>query len=179
MTRTLASREAALGFIVATVVGCILPLVAVRAQEPETARKCASIAEDGQRLACYDGIFRSGRPDETHATPAAAVPSGSTAVDSTAVSAADFGLTEQQIRQTRPDESPEPDAITSPITQLKRAPTGELIVTLENGQVWRQTDSTSSRGLRTGDQVTVKRAAMGSFFLTVAGQPTLRVRRIK
>jgi hypothetical protein len=90
-------------------------------------------------------------------------------------------LSEKQLRQTRPaaPADADQDLVHSGIKDLARSPTGELVATLDNGQVWRQIDSTPSLGFRPGDQATVKRGAVGSFLLIVEGQPRLRVRRLK
>ena len=42
---------------------------------------------------------------------------------------------------------------------------GEQIITLDNGQVWRQTDSVRLK-LVEGQSVTIKRGALGSFFIS-------------
>ena len=54
-----------------------------------------------------------------------------------------------------------------------------LIITLEDGARWEQTDSVAlGRSPKPGDTVTIKRAAMGSFKMNFAVGPSFRVRRI-
>ena len=56
---------------------------------------------------------------------------------------------------------------------------GKLVLTLDNGQVWSQVDS-SSLHLRTGDKVRIRRASLGSYLLGTSGSnKTIRVRRSK
>ena len=41
----------------------IAALVSLSAYAQETPQACAAIADDGERLACYDALFRDGEPD--------------------------------------------------------------------------------------------------------------------
>ncbi|MFT4810429.1 MAG: hypothetical protein ACI9LX_003795 [Paraglaciecola sp.] len=50
------------------------------------------------------------------------------------------------------------------VIKIQKAPYGELIITLENGQVWRQTDSIRFR-LSTDELVIIERGSLGSFFI--------------
>ncbi|MFQ5548796.1 MAG: hypothetical protein ACE5FV_10920 [Woeseia sp.] len=61
----------------------------------------------------------------------------------------------------------------------KLSKSGEsYVITLDNGQVWRQTDASRLR-LAKDDQVTIERAAFGSFRLKKVGRSTMmRVKRI-
>ncbi|MCA6322212.1 MAG: hypothetical protein IM652_11305 [Phenylobacterium sp.] len=55
---------------------------------------------------------------------------------------------------------------------------GKWVLSLDNGSVWRQTDTESVlRPPRAGSRVVIKSAAMGSFLLSVDGQRSIRVRR--
>jgi hypothetical protein len=50
------------------------------------------------------------------------------------------------------------------VVKIQKAPYGELIITLENGQVWRQTDSIRFR-LSKKEVVIIERGVLGSFFI--------------
>lgn len=55
---------------------------------------------------------------------------------------------------------------------------GGWVVHLADGSVWRQIDDNElGRRPRAGDKVVVKRAALGSFRMTIAGSPGIKVRR--
>ncbi|WP_340680991.1 hypothetical protein [Paraglaciecola sp.] len=55
----------------------------------------------------------------------------------------------------------------------------KLVVSLDIGQIWEQTDGTNMR-LREGDSISLERGALGSFFLGVEGKnKRMRVKRIK
>lgn len=69
--------------------------------------------------------------------------------------------------------------ILATIVAVQKAPRGELILTLDNGQVWRQSDSTRLR-LRKDQVVVIKRAALGSFFIGKENTNKLmRAKRVK
>jgi hypothetical protein len=52
-----------------------------------------------------------------------------------------------------------------------------VLITLDNGQVWRQVDSSSLR-LRVGDAIEIERASFGSFMLQKTGSKrSMRVSR--
>lgn len=52
-----------------------------------------------------------------------------------------------------------------------------MLITLDNGQVWKQVDSSSLR-LRVGDAVEIERASLGSFMLKKQGSKrSMRVSR--
>jgi hypothetical protein len=66
----------------------------------------------------------------------------------------------------------------STITSVRQNIDG-WVVTLAEGSVWQQTDSALlGRDPKAGMAVIVKKAALGSFKMNVAGQPAIRVRRI-
>jgi hypothetical protein len=56
---------------------------------------------------------------------------------------------------------------------------GGYIIRLEDGARWSQTDGKPiALEPRRGDKVVVRRGAMGSYFLSVGGQPGVRVERL-
>lgn len=55
---------------------------------------------------------------------------------------------------------------------------GRWVVTLDNGQVWEQRETTAAaQRPRPGDAVTVRKASLGSYMMSVAGRGASRVRR--
>lgn len=185
----------------------VLTSQVARADEPQ---RCAEIADDRARLACYDSLFgKPGAPAPVSA-PAAAEPVSASAaagtdaatptVAGTAKSAsatvvaagsvpaggatnpeADFGLTEAAKRAREPEESREklPESISGTVAKIGRQPAGELIVTLDNGQVWTQVQVDARARIAVGDTVTIKKAALGSHLLVTASRYATRVRRVK
>lgn len=149
------------------------------ATSAESAEQCAGVSDDRARLACYDRIF--GKPAAAPAgTGSAGTPAAATA---TAASSPqdDFGLTEATKRARDPEKAKEqmPQSITEKVASVRRRPTGELVVTLENGKVWEQIETETAAKVSAGDTVTIKKAALGSYLLVTPGKVATRVRRVK
>jgi len=170
----------------------------------DASNPCAGIKDSAARLACYDDLFTKPAAATavapaapavgTAATSAAPAAPGVAAGQATAPVAAsapaapsvekqieDFGLspeTAQAKKKVEKPVTPAPiESIESTIASLQRLGTGELILKLANGQVWRQGQADSRVHLKPGDQVTIKKALLGSYML-VSGYYSFRVRRI-
>jgi hypothetical protein len=145
---------------------------------------CAAIAEAQARLACFDAAV-------------AALKSAETQGDFAAVDAArvrqmqreSFGFTLPSLpklglpgMRPGPDgvvAAPVPDEQTMRIARLGRFD-GRSSFVMENGQVWVLVESKSNRNARAGASVTIRRALMGSFLMSVEkGGAALRVRRVE
>ena len=123
---------------------------------------CFSITDDAKRLACYDAYAG----DLVQQDPSLNV--------SQKRSESWFGLTKIFER------SYEPESIMSPVVGVRKKVRGQRILTLENGQIWVQTDSSSKPRIRVGDHVRIRKASMGSFLLTRDGNnKSIRVRRVE
>ena len=117
---------------------------------------CRAIAEDAQRLACYDKLQAS----------------LSTLLKNK--EKAEFGL-EHKPSQEQSDE----ESQSAKIAKIKKSPRYGWIITLENGQVWRKADS-DSLNVKVGKTVTISRAIFGSFALTQEGSKRkVKVKRLK
>jgi hypothetical protein len=162
----------------------------------EGTHRCAAVAGDAARLACYDQAF--GRPDSSatsavlaapaaQAAPVAAAPSAAApvaAVPSAAAAAQareEFGLSEAAKRARDPEKAREtmPESITAVVAKVARRPTGEAIVALENEQVWEQAEPGTTVLLKAGDSVTIRKAALGSYVLVTPSRAAVRVRRVR
>lgn len=142
---------------------------------------CTAIADDAERLACYDRALRPAAP----APAAAPEPAASTAADE-----------RRQERRARESTAPAPAA--APAARSAGAPADESIVpvivvgmralpgreatfTTEDGVAWVQTDSQRVVGLPdTPFAAEIKPGTMGSYFLvpTERGR-AVRVRRVR
>jgi hypothetical protein len=125
---------------------------------PPGLRTCAQEKEDAARLACYDREMAryTVPPEET------------------------FGLSPEKVRTTQHLErmAAEPQSVSAKMTGLAQRPHGELVFTLDNGQVWVQQEAAESR-IKVGDTITLKPGAFGSYFLySPAGRAT-RVKRVQ
>jgi hypothetical protein len=157
-------------------------------------KRCASLNEAGARLACYDalagtvsGSAQAAAPATSAGpAPAAAASTGSAAVadgsapasrsqpadassaaapasaSGTAPSAAEFGVRNGPLQAKRdPVKEKSMLAVVSRVSSRGR---GELVVTLDNGQVWTQIQP-SDYPLKAGDHVEIDVASLGSYVL--------------
>lgn len=71
-----------------------------------------------------------------------------------------------------------PERFTAKVTQVEWR-NGVFVATLDNGQVWLQSERDSRVQIDAGQSVTVRRASLGSFFMSNDQGIAARVRRLK
>jgi hypothetical protein len=65
------------------------------------------------------------------------------------------------------NDAQEPDHVSLAVTAVSEGAGGKLRLTMENGQVWRQVDTTRLRNVGQGPWTAeIRKAALGSFMLT-------------
>ncbi|GAA61005.1 hypothetical protein P20652_2879 [Pseudoalteromonas sp. BSi20652] len=141
---------------------------------------CSFIENDFNRLLCYDNTIAGKsltKPTITKTlTPPTAnnVPQVVAAAPIQAKAKADnFGLEHKE------DHTEKDSEIKAIITSVDKAPYGELIITLDNNQKWRQIGSDSMR-LKESDSITISRGVFNSFLLSKDSQNrSIRVKRTK
>lgn len=151
--------------VVLAVTSCIVSLcrAATPPPVPEGLLACRKLQDDGERVRCYDAqiakltgeaVARSRFGEET--LPPAAQP------------------------KSRP---PEETALLSSITALRKASSGTYTVSLANGQIWRQEESSqAAQFFRVGDDVRIEKAALGSYHMSTSSTGAknwVRVTRIQ
>lgn len=120
----------------------------------EQLRECAALDADAERLGCYDAISEdlAQRVEES------------------------FGQ-EDELAAEIVEEAP--DSLTVSVAEIAQgpAPDFKIIITLENGQIWRQTD-VNRVYWEQGEQVEITRGLFGSFFMrSTEGGRRIRVTR--
>jgi outer membrane autotransporter protein len=68
--------------------------------------------------------------------------------------------------------------LTAHIANVSHNAAGRAVVTLDNGQVWRQSETRSSFEARAGDTAKITPGAMGSFWLSTSTHNSTRVERL-
>jgi hypothetical protein len=157
--------------------------------------RCAAVSSPSERLACYDTL--AGRAPEKSASTAspkpapqrpstapAAAPTGSAPAAAPAAAAvaavtpkassddpSRFGL------PPPPTVVPGPSQIEARVTRVNADSQGNVTLTLDNGQVW--SVQQGNQWLQSGDNVTIRQAALGSFLLTTPSRHSYRVRRVQ
>lgn len=134
---------------------------------PEHARDCVRIADDAERLTCYDRMMSGDTsvPGDGEA--------GEPAVGGAGAGADLFGLPRQ------PDPTQEEKERQVSVAAARKSPENRWIFLLEDGQVWIQTDSSKRLvSISPGTAAKISAAALGSFLMSIDGR-TIRVRRIR
>lgn len=136
---------------------------------------CANESDDAQRLRCFDAVVVALRK-----APAPVVPAAAAAV--APPPAAPAPTAEQKFGargDIKPDKHEALTELTGTVTALGTKPRGELIVTLDNGQVWAEITTSSKIKLKTGDTVKIERGALGSYSLVAPNGRSSKVSRIR
>ncbi|RRN63033.1 hypothetical protein [Caulobacter sp. 602-1] len=139
-------------------------------------KACRAITADAERLACYDKAAQS----VTKAQETGEV----IIIDKQAARAARrqaFGLELPTLSiLDKGADKAETDKLQSVVKSARVDGEQRLVVTLEDGAVWRQIDDTMlGKPPKAGDTIEVRKAAMGSYMMKIGSQPAIRVRRIE
>ena len=110
-----------------------------------------------------------GRPATAASEARPSAPSAATQQESFGLAGSE--LARKQVGEQGAPEVPEADRMTATVTQISKRPRGEMVFTLDNGQVWAQ-KSPRYFPLATGDQVTILRGALRSYRLIAGGRST-------
>ncbi len=89
-----------------------------------------------------------------------------------------FGKGEAELRQSVQEatNTKEIDRIEATVVEIRKSASGKAIITLDNGQVWMQSDSTKAR-VSVNDKVTIRRRSFGSYSL-YSTKTSIRVKLI-
>lgn len=161
---------------------------------------CRAEPDDAARLSCYDRAAEALKPPVVVAEPQATAPIAASQPDPAPEPAsapdpapapapaaapeapvdpvAQFGMNPELASQqeTEKVELTEIRAVAVEVTKRTR---GELVVTLDNGQVWTEKDAESYFRIKVGDTVIIKKISMGGYRMVGRGNRASAVRRIK
>ncbi len=157
---------------------------------PAKVAACGSIADAQQRVACYDREIAALSKAPTAATPvappappaarsvtppappsppaaaAAPLPASAPAAKSAIPIASVLTFGQELIsKKDRPDPKAPDQLLHAQIKEAREVRPGEYRITLDNGQVWSQSEPKFGFTLKAGDAVTLGKAAMGSYRL--------------
>lgn len=144
----------------------LVPLLFLFAQPAlaaeESLTQCRQIEDAGERVACYDKVVDS-------LAKADAIPDAQSLFgrdDAEAKRIVETSLAIEQI-----------DHVDAVVTEVRKSAARKLVLTLDNGQVWRQLDNQTMR-LKSGDSVVVRKASLNSFLMQKkSGGRSIRVKR--
>ncbi len=139
---------------------------------------CRAVADSAQRLACYDrqveAIDSAAKRDEV-------VVLDREELKKTRKSLFGFSLPKLPFLgggEGKEDDAPESLSLESTIAGLSSLGYGKWAIRLEDGAEWQLTEALTNRTPKTGMKVEIKRAAMGSFLLSINGWHSVRAKRV-
>ncbi len=143
---------------------------------PPSIRACAAETEADRRHACYDREVGRILDAERAAAARRDAPGLRAPRTETLARVEPKHTTAEQSSSTHGGAEPSGDRISARIVSIDDTP-DELILHLDNGEVWQQTDrSSGGLGLRAGDSVRIERH-FGSYWLSARHVSAMRVRR--
>jgi hypothetical protein len=177
--------------IVIVAMGCIGSSLSLA----QSTTDCSSVVNDAARLKCYDEQAarqkRQVAPPSgaTAATPTPAKPTPPSVrstppahAESAPASPNDFGLEPDAIRKKQaaanPDAPQAPEQLVARVKTVATKSRGTYRITLEDGQVWEETQHTGGLPPEIGETVTIRRGMLGSYFLSRSFGLALRVKRV-
>jgi len=126
---------------------------------PEGFKACAAYRDRDERLGCYDAeVARLSSP---------------------AAKEQNFGVANGSLARGKAQQAAPFDEISARITEVTTRPHGEMIVTLDNAQVWSQTRPGGQFRVQPGDAIKVKAGALGAYLLIAPSGRATKVTRIK
>jgi hypothetical protein len=135
---------------------------------------CRVLVADSQRLACFDKAVGAMTAAETSGDLVTIDREQRRAVRRQA-----FGLALPSLTLFDRGEKPEEvDRLAVTVSSAARNARGQWFIKLEDGALWRQTDDAEIYPApKTGSKALIRKGALGSFFMSIDGQPSIRVHR--
>jgi hypothetical protein len=163
---------------------CVVPFMLLSAPAfaqqglPTQVYACAKVEDAAQRHACFDALVpelkKAGGGTSGAEAPSAAAQAGPAQSPLTAPV-----LSASEARAAKAEKEKEIDQVRLPVKAIDTGRDGKYRFTMENGQVWKQLDTVKLRNIGNGPWTAeVRKAALGSYLLTVDRQPAVRVERV-
>ncbi len=169
--------------------------IAGAAELPTELIDCRALTSAVERLDCYDQLVdaHAASPSQaaehrTAENPAPVAPTAAVAATAASepVPSSEpelsqenlFGKGEAEIRKSAQEATgtKEIDRIEAIVVEVHKSASGKAVITLDNGQVWKQSDSSRTH-LSDNDKVTIRRRSFGSYSF-YSSKTSIRVKRI-
>jgi len=136
---------------------------------------CMIEKNDMLRLQCFDRqteALASTNADMSKNAPANQVPA--------LTAEQKFGMRGELARKAHEQsgESAKSQILKAQIVGVSERARGELVITLDNGQIWAQTQASFAR-VKPTDTVTIEQGVLGAFILSTSTHSSMKVRRIR
>jgi len=181
-------------FVSASVAVLSVAMIAGGAELPTELLDCRPLTSAVERLDCYDQFVdahaaaprqAAGHRIAEDPAPVAPTAAVATATSEPVLSSGPklsqedlFGQSGTEIRKSVQEatDTEEIDRIEAIVVEVHKSASGKAVITLDNGQVWIQSDSTRAR-VSVNDKVTIRRRSFGSYSL-YSTKTSIRVKRI-
>lgn len=138
--------------------------------------RCKALTDDTQRLACFDQATTTLLTAEKNAD---IIVVDKTEVEATNRSLFGFNLPDISLFRRHGASVEQVDRLEGVIASAYPDASGQWTFRLQDGSVWHQVDTnTFGREPHSGQPVSIKRAALGSYILSIDKTPGVKVRRI-
>ncbi len=162
--------------------------------------ECTALQDDARRLECFDNATAEPQPsaelNETAAGPpveaaepasVATAPNEPAEVAPAAVAllpalspVEEFGMNATlEAQSANKDQTAKLTEMIALVTHVRERLYGELVVTLDNGQVWTEKDSEYGFRIKEGDTITIRRGRLGGYRMVSRGNRSSQVVRVK
>ena len=174
-------------FVPASMVVLSVIRIAGGAELPSELIDCRVLSSSAARLDCYDQFVdaHTAAPNQASGHQAVEDPAPVAPTAATATAESEPKPSQEDLfgkRKTTTQKSvqeatgtKEIDRIEATVTEVRETESGKAVITLDNGQVWIQIDSSRSR-FDANDKVTIRRRSFGSYML-YNKNTAIRVRR--
>jgi hypothetical protein len=147
-----------------------IPIPVIVAAPADPLMTCAEITADTARLACFDREMAERRKNNPP-TPARAAPTPEQ----------QFGLSNKQLLGLEATDvrAPVPTTLHAHIVSVSHTAAERQVFALDNAQRWQQIELDPDFAVRIGQEVTISKGALGSFWLATDSHRATRVKRIQ
>jgi hypothetical protein len=151
-------------------VGLCLPLPSIGAALLDPLIACSQLTDDTARLACFDKEAAELRKHNSP-SPTSPVPTPEQ----------QFGLSEKQVigLESKPDQAPAPKALHVHIVSVSQSALARQVFVTDNAQTWQQIELDPDFRANIGQEVTISKGALGSFWLATDSHHATRVKRVR
>jgi hypothetical protein len=147
---------------------------------PSGLSSCPPITDDKQRLACFDREFALQEQRKTRVPDAAKTSQATPAAGAQLTPEQRMGLAPAKILELQGSSGTRDlKELTAKIQSVSSRADGRHSFTLENGQVWDQTQPDPQFTARPGETVRISKGMLGSYFMSVNRHMNTRVLRAR
>lgn len=147
-----------------------LPIPSIGAAAVDALTACTQLTADAERLACFDREMAAIRKSSPQ-SPATAAPTAEQ----------EFGLSDKQLLglEARSPQSPAPKTLRAHIVSVSKSAADRQVFVVDTAQTWQQIELDPDFVVRIGQEVTISKGALGSFWLSTNSHRATRVKRIQ